>query len=82
MTHGKQTDIHIAMEGKPPVEHLVAHFEQYLSYYETKTPFAKPEQLRTHRTTIGLRLQLKTASAALDDDRFLDSLPRLYKPGV
>src|SRR5713226_9505028 len=64
---------------RPPVKHLVAHFERYLSYYEAKPPFAKPEQLRTHRKTIDLRRQLGTASAALADDRFLDSLAETLK---
>jgi hypothetical protein len=56
------------------VDPLIARFEQYLSYYEAKPPFAKPEQLRTHKNTIDLRRQLGTASAALADDQFLDSL--------
>jgi hypothetical protein len=64
---------------RPPVKHLVAHFERHLSYYEAKPPFAKPEQLRTHRKTIDLRRQLGTASAALADDRFLDSLAETLK---
>jgi hypothetical protein len=67
------------MKGKPPVESLIAHFERYLSYYEAKPPFAKPEQLRTHKKTIDLRRQLGTASAALADDRFLDSLAETLK---
>ncbi len=58
----------------PFVASLVAHFERHLSYYEAKPPFARPEQLRTHRRTLTLRRQLGSASAALADDRFLDSL--------
>jgi hypothetical protein len=67
------------MRDKPPVETLVAHFERYLCYYEVKPPFAKPEQLRTHRKTIELRRQLRTVSAALADDQFLDSLAETLK---
>jgi hypothetical protein len=62
------------MKDKPPIENLVAYFDRHLSYYEAKPAFVKPEQLRTHKKTIELRRQLGTASAALADDRFLDSL--------
>jgi len=48
-----------------------------LSYYEAKPPFARLEQLRTHKKAIDLRRQLGTASAALADDRYLDSLAAL-----
>jgi len=62
------------VKGKPLVDSLVAHFEQYLSYYEAKPPFARLEELRAHKRTIDLCRQLGTASAALADDPFLDSL--------
>src|ERR1700691_2497486 len=61
------------------VEPLIACFERHLSYYEAQPPFAKPDQLRTHKRTIDLRRQLETASAALADDRFLDSLAETLK---
>ncbi len=70
------------MKNVPPVENLVAYFERYLSYYESKTPFAKPAQLTTHKKTIELRRELGTVSAALADDRFLDSLAETLKIGV
>jgi hypothetical protein len=69
----------LAMNDGPQVEHLVTRFERYLSYYEAKPPFAKPEQLGTHRKTIDLRRRLGTASAALADDGFLDSLAATLK---
>ncbi len=62
------------MKDKTLVEPLLAHFERYLSYYETRPPFARPDQLRTHKRTIDLRRQLGSASAALADQQFLDSL--------
>jgi hypothetical protein len=61
------------MTHKPPVENLVGHFEQYLSYYEARPPFSNPVQLRTHRKAIDIRRRLGVVSA-LEDDEFLDSL--------
>jgi hypothetical protein len=70
------------VKNEPPVENLVVHFDRYLSYYEAKTPFAKPAQLRTHTKTMDLRRQLGTASAALADERFLNSLAETLGLGV
>jgi hypothetical protein len=67
------------MNEKPPVGHLVSNFARYLSHFEANPPFDRPEQIRTHRKTIELRRQLGTASAALADDRFLDSLAETLK---
>lgn len=52
--------------------------DRHLGYYETRAPFARPEQLRTHQRTVSLRQQLGSASAALGDDKFLDSLAETF----
>jgi len=67
------------MKEQALVPHLISGFEQHLSYYEANPPFARPAQLSTHRKTIDLRRQLGTASAALADNRFLDSLAETLK---
>jgi hypothetical protein len=67
------------MSDQSSVDLLIAQFPRHLAYYEATPPFNKPEQLRTHRKTIALRRELGTASAALADDQFLNSLAQTLK---
>jgi hypothetical protein len=60
-------------------ETVIARFERCLSAYETNPPFKRPEQLATHTKTIDLRRKLQTASAALSDDPFLDTLAKTLR---
>ena len=68
------------MKSQTLVQPLIACFERHLSYYEASPPFARSAQkLRMHKRTVDLRRQLGTASAALADDGFLDSLGETLK---
>jgi hypothetical protein len=52
---------------------LVERFPEWVSYFGTNGPFRK-SQLEYHRETIGRRLELGSAAAAVTDERFLRSL--------
>jgi hypothetical protein len=55
------------------VAKLIAGFGQYVQTYDDYPPFT-PEQLRLHRATIALREQADSVCAAVQSDRFIQSL--------
>lgn len=60
------------MEGR--IDKLIESFERYLLAYDEDPPFKKPGQLDHHVSTIRLRSKAGSASAALRDDAFVESL--------
>ena len=63
------TDSHLAL-----VPTLIADFPRFLSEFEVREPFAKSEQLESHRRTIELRELRGSAAAAIGDPEFVESL--------
>jgi hypothetical protein len=53
---------------------LIEKFPTWISYFETNGPFRKYGQLEHHRETIGRRLELGSAAAAVTDERFQRAL--------
>ncbi len=62
---------------------LVKNFGSYVAAYEQNPPFRRYGQLEFHRETIDRRFELGSAIAAVNDDRFLNSLYKtLQKWGI
>jgi hypothetical protein len=54
---------------------LIEHFDRYVAVYDVSVPF-NTEQLAAHRTTITLRRDAGSLTAAVNDPRFVQSLRR------
>jgi hypothetical protein len=68
------TDSHLAL-----VPTLIADFPRFLTEFETRQPFAKSEQLESHRQTIQLRQRAGSVAASLADPEFVESLHRTLR---
>lgn len=58
---------------------LVEKFPTWVSYFESNGPFRKYGQLEYHRETIGRRLELGSAAAAVTDEPFQRALYRTLR---
>jgi hypothetical protein len=56
------------------IEKLIRDFSHYLMYYDEHTPFNKPDQLKSHVTTIRRRRELGSVHLAATDREFCKSL--------
>lgn len=56
------------------VDRLITDFPRYVNAFDARPAFTRPDQLRLHLETIRRRRALRSAGAAVDDDRFLDLL--------
>jgi hypothetical protein len=68
------TDSHLTL-----VPVLIDGFPRWVEYFQQHVPFSKPDQLAFHRQTIDLRMSHGSASAALRDPAFVESLYQTLK---
>lgn len=67
-------DSHLAL-----IPLLIGEFPRWLDYFAQHGPFRKPDQLARHRNTIELRLGHTSASGAIADPMFVESLYETLK---
>jgi hypothetical protein len=64
---------------KRNVASLIERFDDCIRRFDEKPPFDKPDQLKCHQQTIDRRSSFDSATEALKDDVFLDSLYRTLR---